>query len=158
MAVWLREKRCMTRSGEFPPLGAAPLASAQLGNVRTAEKKKHKKKTFHPAFHRETRILPLACGSPGVGQLVSLRFVCDQPSRHLPAILSHVSELVLPYKDCGLLLREVEPGSPQIPSGPGSVALGSCWIKMWLKSAPCSARSCCHRTRCRFCTWSMPCV
>lgn len=56
-------------------------------------------------------------GSPGAGQLVSLRFVCDQPSQHLPAILSHVSELVLPYKDCGLLLGEVEP-ELQLPSAP----------------------------------------
>lgn len=32
----IRKKRCMTTSREFPPLGATPLAPAQLGNVRTA--------------------------------------------------------------------------------------------------------------------------
>lgn len=83
------------------------------------------KNNFPSWFSQRNANSPLACGSPGVGQLVSLRFVCDQPSRHLPAILSHVSELVLPYKDCGLLLGEVEPGSPQIPSGPVSIALES---------------------------------
>lgn len=64
---------------------------------------------FPSWFAQRNQNSPLVCGSPGAGQLVSLRFVCDQPSRHLPAILSHVSELVLPYKDCGLLLGEVEP-------------------------------------------------
>lgn len=116
----------MTTGAEVPPRRRAA-GSGTAGKCPNCWKI-----TFPSRFSQRNGSSPAACRSPGAGQLFSLRSVCDRPARHLPAVLSHVSELVLPYKERGLRQR----WGRAAPAGPlrGSGIAGS-------ESGPAGARS-----------------